>query len=94
MGTLQDRELMNIDDVIQRQTNAYYQRKNIQNNRVPQTNTNANNTSSQDVIDLTQDDETNNFDTIPDDALLTMQIQESKNDSQKRRRIIKNPYKK
>ena len=74
MGTLQDRELMNIDDVIQRQTNAYYQSRNIQNNQIPQTNTNPNNTSSQDVIDLTQDDETNNFDTILDDTLLNMQI--------------------
>ena len=51
-------------------------------------------TSENQVIDLTQDEDAENFDTIPDNALLSIRVPDVQNNSQKRRRIMKNPYKK
>ena len=51
-------------------------------------------TSVRQIIDLTQDEENENFGTLLDNAFLQIQIPKNQQKSQKPRDIIKNPYKK
>ena len=94
MLSLRDSDLVELDDVIQRQTVEYNKRRkgtNQNNQNVP---TARNMTTGQQIIDLTQEGGSDIFDTIPDDALLSIRIPETQSNSQKKRRITRNPYKK
>ena len=94
MGSLSDSDLAEFDDIIQRRTAEYNNRRAVTNQRIQHVHTAQNMTSGHQIIDLTQEEETDPFDTIPDDALLSVRIPETQNSSQKRRRIERNPYKK
>ena len=87
-GNIEDKELAKIDDQIQKLTEEYRKRKGAGRNQQQSM------TSHNQIIDLTQDDDPEEFDTIPDDAFLSIQNPDRQNNSQKKRRVTKNPYKK